>query len=52
MLDVNDKISLVKIKDAKLTIDGSEIEVEEGLTVMQACEAAGIEIPHFVFMKD
>ena len=33
----------------KLTIDGSEIEVEEGLTVMQACEAAGIEIPHFCF---
>lgn len=33
----------------KLTVDGSEIEVEEGLTVMQACEAAGIEIPHFCF---
>ena len=33
----------------KLTIDGSEIEVEEGLTVMQACEEAGIEIPHFCF---
>ena len=33
----------------KLTIDGSEIEVEEGLTVMQACEAAGIEIPNFCF---
>ncbi len=33
----------------KLTIDGSEIEVEEGLTVMQACEEAGTEIPHFCF---
>jgi len=33
----------------KLTIDDSEIEVEEGLTVMQACEQAGIEIPHFCF---
>ncbi len=33
----------------KLTIDDSEIEVEEGLTVMQACEQAGKEIPHFCF---
>ncbi len=29
----------------KLTIDGIEIEVEDGLTVLQACEAAGVEIP-------
>ncbi len=33
----------------KLTIDGKEIEIEDGLTVMQACEASGIEIPHFCF---
>ncbi len=33
----------------KLVIDGKEIEIEEGLTVMQACEAAGVEIPHFCF---
>lgn len=33
----------------KLIIDEKEIEVEEGLTVMQACESAGIEIPHFCF---
>lgn len=33
----------------KLTIDGKEIEVEEGLTLMQACEQAGTEIPHFCF---
>lgn len=33
----------------KLTIDNKEIEVESGLTVMQACELAGIEIPHFCF---
>lgn len=33
----------------KLTIDNKQIEVEEGLTVMQACEAAGVEIPHFCF---
>jgi NADH-quinone oxidoreductase subunit G len=34
---------------AKLTIDGREIEVEDGLTVLQACQSAGIEVPHFCF---
>ena len=33
----------------KLTIDGREIEVEAGLTVLQACELAGIEIPRFCY---
>jgi len=33
----------------KLTIDGNEIEVENGLTVLQACEIAGKEIPRFCY---
>ncbi len=33
----------------KLTIDGREVEVEAGLTVLQACEQAGIEIPRFCY---
>ena len=33
----------------KLTIDGNEIEVDPGLTVLQACEAVGIEIPRFCY---
>ncbi len=33
----------------KLTIDGREIEVEAGTTVLQACEALGIEIPRFCY---
>jgi len=33
----------------KLTIDGREIEVEDGLTVLQACEQVGIEIPRFCY---
>ena len=33
----------------KLTIDGEEIEVPAGSTVLQACEAAGREIPVFCF---
>jgi NADH-quinone oxidoreductase subunit G len=33
----------------KLTIDGVEIEVDGGMTVLQACEAAGKEIPRFCY---
>jgi NADH-quinone oxidoreductase subunit G len=32
-----------------LTIDGNEITVEDGLTVFQACEEAGAEVPHFCY---
>ena len=34
---------------AKLTIDGTEIEVADGITVLQACEEAGVEIPRFCY---
>ncbi|MBM3486817.1 MAG: NADH-quinone oxidoreductase subunit G [Alphaproteobacteria bacterium] len=34
---------------AKLTIDGIEIEVPDGVTVLQACEMAGREIPRFCY---
>jgi len=33
----------------KLTIDGQEIEVDAGMTVLQACEQAGVEIPRFCY---
>jgi NADH-quinone oxidoreductase subunit G len=33
----------------KLIIDGHEIEVEDGTTLMHACEAAGSEIPRFCY---
>jgi len=33
----------------KLTINGTEIEVDPGLTVLQACELMGIEIPRFCY---
>ena len=33
----------------KLKINNKEIEIEEGLTVLQACEAAGAEIPRFCY---
>jgi NADH-quinone oxidoreductase subunit G len=33
----------------KLTIDGTEIEVEPGTSVLQACERLGIEVPRFCY---
>ena len=33
----------------KVTVDGIEVEVEAGSTVLQACEAAGKEIPRFCY---
>jgi NADH-quinone oxidoreductase subunit G len=33
----------------KLTIDGQEIEVEAGVTILQAAETLGIEIPRFCY---
>ena len=32
----------------KLTVNGVEVEVEAGATVLQACEEAGVEIPRFM----
>ncbi len=34
---------------ATLTIDDVEIEVPDGITVLQACELAGVEIPRFCY---
>ena len=34
---------------AKLTVDGIEVEVPNGASVLQACEAAGKEIPRFCY---
>ena len=33
----------------KLKINNTDIEIEEGLTVLQACEKAGVEIPRFCY---
>lgn len=33
----------------KLTIDGKEIEVEDGLNIIQAASRIGIDIPHFCY---
>jgi NADH-quinone oxidoreductase subunit G len=34
---------------ATITIDGREVEVQDGLTILQACQSAGVEVPHFCF---
>ena len=33
----------------KIKVNDTEIQVEEGLTVLQACEKAGVEIPRFCY---
>jgi NADH-quinone oxidoreductase subunit G len=34
---------------AKITVDGAEHEVEDGLTLLQALQSVGKEIPHFCY---
>ena len=36
----------------KIIINGKEIEFEKGMTVLQACELAEVEIQDFVIMKN
>ncbi len=33
----------------KLIVDGMEVDAEDGLTLIQACEQAGVEIPRFCY---
>ncbi|MEQ9488324.1 MAG: NADH-quinone oxidoreductase subunit NuoG [Alphaproteobacteria bacterium] len=33
----------------KLTINGEEVEFEKGMTVLQVCEQAGVEVPRFCY---
>ena len=33
----------------KCTVDGQEIEVLPGTTILQACQQAGVEVPHFCY---
>ena len=34
---------------AKVTIDGTEVEVQEGLNVIEAAKAADVHVPHFCY---
>ena len=38
-----------ELRNINITIDGIEISVPQGSTVLQACEAAGAEIPRFCY---
>ena len=33
----------------KIIVNNTEVEFEEGMTVLQACELAGAEIPRFCY---
>ena len=39
-------------KMVKLTIDGKEIEIEEGKTILEAARMVNIDIPTLCFLKD
>ena len=39
-----DRVSMVKV-----TVNSIDIDVEDGITVLQACEDAGVEIPRFCY---
>ena len=36
-------------KTVTLTIDGTEVEIEAGVSVLQACDSIGVEIPRFCY---
>ena len=40
---------LLEKKMPKIIINGKEIEFEKGMTVLQACELANVEIPRFCY---
>jgi len=37
---------------AKIKIDGKELQVLDGITILEASDIAGIEIPHFCYHKE
>lgn len=36
-------------KTLKLVVDGAEMDVDGNMTILQACEQAGAEIPRFCY---
>ena len=43
---------ILEKKMPKIIINGKEIEFEKGMTVLQACELADVEIPSFAIMRN
>ena len=37
------------IEFIKITLNGNDLEVQEGLTVIQACDFAGVDVPRFCY---
>ena len=46
------KEEIMKENIITLTIDGQEVKVKEGTTILQAAKQAGIDIPTLCFLKD
>src|SRR5215475_14600142 len=43
------KVAQRRFEMPKLNINGRDVEVEDGITLLQACELAGAEIPRFCY---
>ncbi|MBR6585135.1 MAG: (2Fe-2S)-binding protein, partial [Firmicutes bacterium] len=40
------------VKNIKLMINGQEVTVKEGTTIMDAAKKVGIDIPHLCYLKE
>ena len=49
---VRGDLGVFNITIMKITINNQPFEVAEGLTIMQACQSAGINVPSLCYMKD
>lgn len=41
--------SVARLSDISVFVDGKEVQIPQGATVMNACEEAGVFIPHFCY---
>ena len=39
------------VEQITLTVDGKEVTVDKGTSILEACKSAGVEIPHFCYHK-
>ena len=43
---------IFKLFPMRITINNQPLEVQEGLTIMDACNAVGIHVPSLCYLKD
>ena len=43
---------MIKLSTIELRINDKVVEVSAGLTILQACETAGVQVPRFCYHND